>query len=156
MNLIKIDMASDKNLIREYTNMYLELINLHYETAATYGIYDAECDKKTKEDAINKLLNPEIMIELLFDQAKVIGFVRYQIDHTETEHMVVNDGSIGIHIDQLYIKDAWRKMGYGTYILQSLKQKYKKISLDCYYTLDANMFYKKKGFKPVITTYLWD
>lgn len=155
MKLFKIDETSDKPLIQEYIDMYLDLINLHYEEAALQGIYDAECDRKTKEDAIDKLTNPDIQIELLCDHAEVIGYVRYQADHTETEQMIVDDENMGIHIDQLYIKKAWRKMGYGTYILQSLKETYKKISLDCYYSLDANEFYQKMGFKPVITTYLY-
>lgn len=155
MKLFKIDETSDESLIQEYIDMYLELINLQYEEAAIQGIYDAERDRKTKEDAIDKLTNPDIQIELVCDHAEVIGFVRYQADHTETEQMIVDDENMGIHIDQLYIKEAWRKMGYGTYILQSLKDTYKKISLDCYYSLDTNEFYQKMGFKQVIATYLW-
>lgn len=147
-------MESDKKLIQEYIDMYLELINLHYETAAIQGIYDSECDKKSKKDAIDKLKNPDIRIELLCDHAEVIGYVRYQTDHTETEHMIINDEDGGIHIDHLYIKKAWRRMGYGTYIIQTLKERNNKISLDCYYSLGANTFYQKMGFKPVITTYL--
>ena len=154
MKLFKIDETSDESLIQEYIDMYLELINLQYEEAAIQVIYDAERDRKTKEDAIDKLANPDIQIELVCDHAEVIGFVKYQADHTETEQMIVDNENMGIHIDQLYIKEAWRKMGYGTYILQSLKETYKKISLDCYYSLDANEFYQKMGFKPVITKYL--
>ena len=155
MKLFKIDETSDESLIQEYIDMYLDLINLHYEEAALQGIYDAEHDRKTKEDAIDKLMNPDIQIELVCDHAEVIGYVRYQADHTETEQMIVDDENTGIHIDQLYIKEAWRKMGYGTYMLQSLKETYKKISLDCYYSSDSNEFYQKMGFKPVITKYLW-
>lgn len=155
MKLFKIDETSDESLIREYIDMYLDLINLHYEDAALQGIYDAEHDRKTKEDAIDKLMNPDIQIELVCDHAEVIGYVRYQADHTETEQMIVDDENTGIHIDQLYIKEAWRKMGYGTFMLQSLKETYKKISLDCYYSSDSNEFYQKMGFKPVITKYLW-
>ena len=155
MKLFKIDETSDESLIQEYIDMYLDLINLHYEEAALQGIYDAEHDRKTKEDAIDKLMNPDIQIELVCDHAEVIGYVRYQADHTETEQMIVDDENTGIHIDQLYIKEAWRKMGYGTFMLQSLKETYKKISLDCYYSSDSNEFYQKMGFKPVITKYLW-
>ena len=91
MKLFKIDETSDKPLIQEYIDMYLDLINLHYEEAALQGIYDAECDRKTKEDAIDKLTNPDIQIELLCDHAEVIGYVRYQADHTETEQMIVDE-----------------------------------------------------------------
>lgn len=155
MKLFKIDETSDESLIQEYIDMYLDLINLHYEEAALQGIYDAEHDRKTKEDAIDKLMNPDIQIELVCDHAEVIGYVKYQADHTETEQMIVDDENTGIHIDQLYIKEAWRKMGYGTFTLQSLKETFKKISLDCYYSSDSNEFYQKMGFKPVITKYLW-
>ena len=91
----------------------------------------------------------------LYDHTEVVGYVKYKTDNTETAHMKVNDEDTGIHIDQLYIKEAWRRMGYGTYIMQSLQAINKKISLDCYYSLDANDFYQKMGFKPVIATYLW-
>ncbi|WP_455649741.1 GNAT family N-acetyltransferase [Enterocloster citroniae] len=154
MKLVKIDITSDRQLIQEYIDMYLNLMNLHYEAAALQGILDIECEKKTNKDAIEKLKNEDLQIELLCDHAEVIGFVRYGADNTETQNMVTDDENTGIHISQLYIKRAWRKMGYGTYIIQTLKERNNKISLDCYYSLEANTFYQKMGFKPVITTYL--
>ncbi|WP_373261942.1 GNAT family N-acetyltransferase [Hungatella hathewayi] len=154
MKLINIDTSSDKLLIKEYISMYLKLMDLHYEAAALQGIYDKKCDNKTKTDAIEKLKDPNIRIELLCDNAEVVGYVRYQYDDTETQFMITEDNYIGIHIRQLYIKNAWRSNEYGTYIIQELKNRHKKISLNCYYSLEANDFYKKLGFKPVITTYL--
>ncbi|WP_097006527.1 GNAT family N-acetyltransferase [Lacrimispora amygdalina] len=154
MRLVRIDNASDKSLIMEYINMYLDLINIHYEQAALLGIYDEVCDKKTKEDAIGRLNNPKYKIELLVDKAEVIGYVRYRSDDTKTQEMIVNEETEGVCIDQLYVKEAWRSNGYGKFVIDKLKESYKKLSLDCYYGLEANKFYQKMGFIPVVTTYL--
>ena len=153
MKLVSINSKSDKSLIHEYASMYLDLMNLHYEKAALLGIYDRECDRKTRKDAIMKLKKRKYKIILIIDHAEIIGYMRYQKDCGSSKQMIT-DCNHGVHLDQLYVKKEWRRCGYGKQAIKKLKKKYKKISLECYYQLDANYFYEQMGFRPVITTYL--
>lgn len=60
------------------------------------------------------------------------------------------DTSISIYVSWIAVKKEFRSQGYGTQLIDHLKEKFKSIMLSCWeINTDGQRFYKKNQFKEV-------
>lgn len=109
--------------------------------------------KSSKNEIISrwkKIINEEKSFYVIENNNEIFGFVSFGKSHNEKYK---NYGEIY----SLYLKDEYHKKGYGKKLLQfsidKLREKYKKIIVNCFTDNLSIDFYKKQGGKPIENSY---
>lgn len=139
--------------LNEYVDMCLDLMHIHFKEANKLNLYDNTCALYTEATALSKLGKDYNYFYFVLIEDKIIGYMRLSNHSKYTSDFYYNKGEKSIKLVQLYIKDEYRRKGYGRQVINDILNSVDRLDLDCFYTLDAHKFYQSIGFTPVYTTY---
>lgn len=130
----------------EFVDMKLKEMEHHVIYAEKLGIEDIYCSSYTEEQAL-KSLNKHKTYMLKSSENKIFGFVQL------SDFTGINTGS-GVYVNNLYIKENYRKMGIATSVLNYLANKFNEVIFEAYYNIPGNKLYKDLGFVEIGKIYL--
>lgn len=138
----------DSSNVDEFSTMKVELIKYHIEFAEQLGVDDQICKNYDTDQAKKHFNEPNYEQYLLINElGTTVGFseLKYAKSEIDQEPCIV--------LYNFYVKKEFENNGYGTAYINLLKERYKKIELECFYNLPSHKFYKKMGFKIGYTHY---
>lgn len=149
------ELNSDSPLyeLNEYTDMCLDLMYIHFQEANKLNLYDNTCALYNKSTALSRLGRDYNYFYFILINDKIIGYMRLSNNTKDASNFYYNKDEKSIKLEQLYIKEEYRRKGYGKQVINDILNSVDRLDLDCFYTLDAHKFYQSIGFTPVYTTY---
>lgn len=142
-----IKKVETKEEIEEFRKMEYEVSVYFLDYARKLNIYDYKvenyCYANTK-----KYLSSKYIKFIGYDNNKITSMIMVKRKKSHYDNKPV------IEIIDLYVKPEYRNNGYGSELINFIKEKFNsRIELSCYYDAPSNNFYKKLGFKPVEVVY---
>lgn len=99
--------------LNEYADMCLDLIHLHFKEANKLNLYDDTCALYTKATALSKLGKDYTYFYFIIQDKEIIGYIRLSNNPKYTSDFYYNKGEKSIQLEQFYIKEEYRRKGYG-------------------------------------------
>lgn len=144
---------SPLNELGEYADMCLDLIHIHFNEANKLNLYDTTCALYTKATALSRLGKEYNYFYMILVNKEIIGYLRLSNNPNNSLDFYYNKDERVIKLEQLYIKEEYRKKGYGKQVINDILKSVDRLDLNCFYTLAAHKFYQSIGFTPVYTLY---
>ena len=130
----------------EFVDMKIKEMAYHAIYAEKLGIEDIYCNSYTEKQALKSLDKYKTYI-LKNSENKILGFVQL------SDFTGINTGS-GVYVNNLYIKEEYRKMGIATSVLNYLTDKFNEVAFEAYYNIPGNKLYKDLDFIEIGKIYL--
>ena len=133
--------ANKEDLNKEFFDLYYEGFLYHYEHRK--DIFKKRSIDELKEYLFNQIDNDDLKILFLEEDNNFIGFLTYEVKKKLTT---------SLWIDELIIKKEYRSHGYGTILIDKIKEICKnenidRIELNCWsFNEKAMKFYNKLNF----------
>ena len=133
--------ANKEDLNKEFFDLYYEGFLYHYEHRK--DIFKKRSIDELKEYLFNQIDNDDLKILFLEEDNNFIGFLTYEVKKKLTT---------SLWIDELIIKEEYRSHGYGTILIDKIKEICKnenidRIELNCWsFNEKAMKFYNKLNF----------
>lgn len=149
------ELKSDSPLceLNEYADMCLDLMHIHFQGANKLNLYDNTCALYTKSKALSRLGKDYTYFYFILVNESIIGYIRLSNNPKYYSDFCYNKDEKAIQLEQFYIKEEYRRKGYGKQIINDILNSVDRLDVDCFYTLDSHKFYQSIGFIPVVTTY---
>lgn len=136
VKLVRIERDNEKAVDLASKFCY-SLVKMHAESARTMGIPDRKAEMYSIEDAKKSVIRSGRYSDFVVKDGIIVGYVCYSLNISE---------DICI-IHKLFISEKHRRQGIGSKVILNLLARYQlAIELDCWYTLEAHMFYRRLGF----------
>lgn len=161
MNDIKFDLhelravniENNQKYIDEFAKLKVELIHAHTDYANKVNINDTISSEYNTHNAL-KHLNEENYYQWLImnKHNNTIGYIEFKKMKSSINNIDT------LYINGIYIIPEFRHHGIGTQIIKNLmnyENKKYNIELEAWYQLDAEKLYKKLGFQPMYTHYIY-
>ena len=133
--------ASKKDLTEEFFDLCYEGFLFHYEHRK--DIFKNISKDVLKNHILEQIKNDGLKILLIEENNKIIGYLSYEIKEKVTK---------ALWIDEFVIKEEYRHNGYGTKLMEKVKEiamneKIDRIEFNCWsFNENALKFYRKLGY----------
>ena len=136
-----IRFANKEDLTKEFFDLCYEGFLFHYEHRK--DIFKNISIDVLKEHVLNQIKNDGLQILLIEENNEIIGYLSYEIKEKVTK---------SLWIDEFVIKEKYRHNGYGTKLMNqvkeiAIKEKVDRIEFNCWsFNENALKFYRKLGY----------
>lgn len=145
--MLHIKQIYDQEDLLALGKLKMELMQYHLEYSTQIGVNDKELLQYTLEQALSTAPSRDNFIFLV--NGEIVGMAQVE------EQISAVDDSLILFVHGIYIRPNARHYGIGAIFLRYLCRRYKKrVECECWYGLPASTFYKKAGFKPMVTRYV--
>ena len=133
--------ASNKDLNDNFFDLCYEGFLFHYEHRK--DIFKKISKEELKKHILEQIEKDNLQILLLIEDNNLIGYLSYEIKQKVTK---------SLWIDEFIIKEEYRHNGYGTKLMEKVKEiskeeKVDRIEFNCWsFNENALKFYRKLGY----------
>mgnify|MGYP001623081056 CR=1 FL=1 len=140
---------TNKEMLIKFGEYKIKYIDILKKYSKEMKIDDIRLDDYNLEKAFNNIGLDNYYEYLIEIEGEIIGGIEYHKEISEIDNNEV------ISLDFIFIEERYRKKGYATKTLESIKYfENKRIEIPCYYNIpDIKKFIQKIG-KELITTFI--